>query len=199
MYSSKPSFIYGFHGLDKDIAFKILNQQEEFSQSDNSYDWLGKGTYFWENNYERAKQYAEESSQRKNSTIKNPFVLGAIIDLGNCLDLLDQKYLDFLLIAYNELEKILSKSGKPLPKNENFSKSDFDFKKRELDCAVIRYAHQLAQEAGESFDSVRAAFWEGDPLYDGASFRKQNHIQIAILNPDCIKGIFLPRNKKRYG
>ena len=33
---------------------------------------------------------------RKDSKIKTPFVLGAIIDLGNCLDLLDQKNLDLL-------------------------------------------------------------------------------------------------------
>ena len=44
------------------------------------------------------------------------------------------------------------------------------------------------------FDSVRAAFSEGKPLYDGARFMSQNHIQLAILNPNCIKGIFLPRD-----
>jgi hypothetical protein len=85
--------------------------------------------------------------------------------------------------------------SKKLPKNGTFGKNDFDFRKRELDCAVIRYAHQLAEEQGFCFDSVRAAFWEGEPLYNGAGFRKQNHIQIAILNPNCIKGIFLPRDK----
>lgn len=198
MYSNKPNFVYGFHGLDKDTAIKILNQESEFIQSDNSYDWLGKGTYFWENNYERAKQYAEEDSKRQNSKIKNPFVLGTVLDLGNCFDLLDQKHLDFLLFAYQELEKSLNYEGKTLPKNHGFGKNDFDFKKRELDCAVIRYAHKLAQEAGESFDSVRAAFWEGQSLYEGSGFRKQNHIQIAVLNPNCIKGIFLPRTKITY-
>ncbi len=196
MYSDKPNFVYGFHGLDKEIALKILNQEKDFIQSDNSYDWLGNGTYFWENNYERAKQYAEEDSTRKNSKIKNPFVLGAVIDLGNCFDLLDQKHLDFLLFAYQELEKLLKGEDKDLPKNLNFSSSDFDFKKRELDCAVIRYAHKIAQASGETFDSVRAAFWEGKELYEGAGFRKQNHIQIAVLNPNCIKGVFLPREKK---
>ncbi len=57
-------------------------------------------------------------------------------------------------------------------------------------------AHILAEEQGVTFDSVRAAFWEGKDLYPNAGFKKQNHIQIAIRNPDCIKGIFLPRNKK---
>ena len=70
-----------------------------------------------------------------------------------------------------------------------------DFKKRELDYAVIRYAHKLAREEGIYFDSVRAAFIEGEPLYPGSMFRKQNHIQIVVINPNCIKGIFLPREE----
>jgi len=196
LYSSKPAFVYGFHGLDKSVAFDILNQKTDFKPSNNNYDWLGEGVYFWENNYARAKEYAEVAAQRKESTIKDPFVLGSIIDLGNCLDLLDQKYLDFLKIAYESLKAYLASQNRELPTNSGFGPNDFDFKKRELDCAVIRYAHQLAEESGEKFDSVRAAFWEGEELYPGAGFRKGNHIQIAILNQNCIKGVFLPRELK---
>jgi hypothetical protein len=198
MYTAKPSFVYGFHGLDKEIALQILTQKEDFKHSNNHYDWLGHGVYFWENNYERAVQYAIETSKRKKSTIKEPFVLGTIIDLGNCLDLLDQKHLNFLAVAYEDLKKSLEIENKTLPINSSFSENDFDFRKRELDCAVIRHAHQLAKDEGEHFDSVRAAFWEGEPLYNGAGFKKQNHIQIAVLNPNCIKGIFLPRDKIEY-
>lgn len=196
MYSSKPAFVYGFHGLDKSVAFDILNQKTDFKPSNNNYDWLGEGVYFWENNYARAKEYAEVAAQRTGSTIKDPFVLGSIIDLGNCLDLLDQKYLDFLKIAYESLKAYLASQNRELPTNSAFGPNDFDFKKRELDCAVIRYAHQLAEESGEKFDSVRAAFWEGEELYPSAGFRKGNHIQIAILNQNCIKGVFLPRELK---
>jgi hypothetical protein len=198
MYTAKPSFVYGFHGLDKEIALQILTQKEDFKHSNNRFDWLGDGVYFWENNYERAVQYAIEASKRKKSTIKEPFVLGTIIDLGNCLDLLDQKYLDFLSFAYADLKQSLEIENKALPTNSSFSGNDFDFRKRELDCAVIRHAHQLAKDEGVHFDSVRAAFWEGEPLYEGAGFKKQNHIQIAVLNPNCIKGIFLPRDKIEY-
>ena len=195
MYSTKLSFVYGFHGLDREIAFRILNQEDNFRHSNNSYDWLGNGIYFWENNYQRAIQYAQEDSRRANSTIKTPFVLGAVLDLGNCLDLLDQMYIDFLATAFDVLKRYLERENKPLPKNTSFGKTDFDFKKRELDCAVIRYAHKLAKEEGIYFDSVRAAFIEGEPLYPGSMFRRQNHIQIAIINPNCIKGIFLPREE----
>eukprot|EP01013_Petalomonas_cantuscygni_P039963 TRINITY_DN71646_c0_g1_i1.p1 TRINITY_DN71646_c0_g1~~TRINITY_DN71646_c0_g1_i1.p1 ORF type:complete len:103 (+),score=0.26 TRINITY_DN71646_c0_g1_i1:182-490(+) len=96
MYSSKPTIVYGFHGLDKDIAISILNQKSEFKHSNNKYDWLGNGVYFWENNLERAHQYALQDSQRAASNVKDPFVLGAVIELGNCLDLLDQNIMIFL-------------------------------------------------------------------------------------------------------
>lgn len=198
MYSTKPSYVFGFHGLDKEVAFEILNQKKEFKHSNNDHDWLAHGIYFWENNYERAKQYAEEDMKRAKSKIKEPFVLGAILDLGNCLDLLDQKNLDLLKIAYIELKENLESQGLPLPKNSSFGNNDFDFKKRELDCAVIRYAHQLAADEGVYFDSVRAAFIEGEEIYENAGFKIQNHIQLAIINPNCIKGIFLPRKKVEF-
>ncbi|MGK0290608.1 MAG: hypothetical protein ACI86H_002067 [bacterium] len=196
MYKKKPAFVYGFHGMDESSAYKIVNQKEEFKQSDNLYDWLGKGTYFWENNLERAKQYAIEDSQRTNTKINNPFALGAVIDLGNCLDLLEQDYLDFLKMSYNEFNKEFE--GISLPRNTGFAPNDFDFRKRELDCAVIRWAHTLAAKEGIYFDTVRAAFWEGEELYPNAGFKMQNHIQIAVLNPNCIKGIFLPRDEVEF-
>ena len=195
MYSNQ--LVYGFHGIDKEIGLRILNQEQEFKLSNNRYDWLGDGIYFWENNLARAWQYAEIASKRKNSSIKTPYVLGAILELGNCLDLLNQKHLDFLAQSYDLLKALLT-DEKEFPKNTGFNKNDFDFKKRELDCAVIRMAHRYMKSKGIYFDSVRAAFWEGDELYEGAGFRKQNHIQIAILNPNCIKGVFLPRDKISY-
>lgn len=198
MYNIQPAFVLGFHGLDQDIAFQILNQKTTFDPSNNDYDWLGEGVYFWENNLERAKQYAVEDSQRRSTKIKTPFVLGAVIDLGNCLDLLNQDGLDFLAFAYQEFALSLSEQNMEMPANQSFTRADFDFKKRQLDCAVIRYAHSLAEKNGKRFDTVRAVFWEGESLYEGAGFKRYNHIQIAVLNPNCIKGIFLPREQVAY-
>ena len=195
LYSSMPSYVIGFHGCDEEVGLSVLNNHDYLRHSDNRYDWLGKGVYFWENSPERAKQHAEIAKKRNTSKIKKPFVIGAIIDLGDCLDLIDKKWLDFVSLAYTEMKKSLEEDGKELPSNKPFGKNDFDFKNRELDCAVIRYAHTLASADKRVFDSVRSAFLEGDELYPGAGFKKENHIQIAVINPNCIKGIFLPREK----
>ena len=85
MYSSKPSYVFGFHGLDENIGLKILNNETSFKHSNNDYDWLADGIYFWENNYQRAKDYAIEARKRNPAKIKKPFVLGTILDLKNCL------------------------------------------------------------------------------------------------------------------
>lgn len=200
MYSSKPAYVFGFHGLDENVGKAVLNHETELRHSTNNYDWLGHGVYFWENNLERALQYALEDSRREKSKIKKPFVIGAIIDLGNCFDLLEQGNLDLLAEAYELMSKELKKKRKVLPCNTAFHPNDFDFKKRELDCAAIRYAIDLVKKYGKKygykpFDSVRAAFWEGDELYPNAGFKTHNHIQLCIINPDCIKGVFLPRKK----
>jgi hypothetical protein len=182
--------------LDKDTALKILTHEEEFKHSTNMYDWLGSGVYFWENNLERARQFAEENSKRDPRKIKSPYAIGAILDLKNCLDLLDQKCLDFLKASFEHMQTSLVAEGKDMPRNSSFGSKDFDFKNRELDCATIRYAIQLAIDADQPFDSVRAAFHEGGALYETSGFSIKSHIQIAIINPDCIKGIFIPRNSK---
>lgn len=69
---------------------------------------------------------------------------------------------------------------------------------RYLDCAVIEYTHKFLEEKDQnSFDSVRATFIEGDPIYPSAGFYDKTHIQICIINPNCIKGVFLPRKRNR--
>lgn len=34
-------------------------------------------------------------------------------------------------------------------------------------------------------------FWDNNP---DAGFNEKSHIQLCIINPNCIKGFFLPRN-----
>ena len=54
----------------------------ELLASTNDYDWLGNGIYFWRNNEERTWEWANDLAKRKSSLVKEPAVIGAIIDLG---------------------------------------------------------------------------------------------------------------------
>ena len=58
MYPSKFGLIIGFHGCDKIVRDAIVSGNKGFYASKNAYDWLGSGMYFWENNYQRALDFA---------------------------------------------------------------------------------------------------------------------------------------------
>ena len=49
MYSTRPNLVLGFHGCDKETRNIIFTGSDSIFISDNPYDWLGHGTYFWEN------------------------------------------------------------------------------------------------------------------------------------------------------
>jgi len=198
VYSKRTGLIIGFHGCDEEVRDKVISQKGEVLKvSDNDYDWLGGGIYFWENNYNRAFEFATFLSKNpphnKKQKIKKPSVLGAVIDLGTCLDLLDSQYLSLLKIGYKELKKSEKTYGVKIPKNLPL-KENGDLLIRYLDCAVIQSIHQFNKDRNrKEFDSVRGVFFEGDELYPNAWFKENNHIQIAIRNPNCIKGYFVPR------
>jgi len=93
--------------------------------------------------------FAEE--QQKRGRIKSPAVLGAFIDLGHCLDLIDSYYLEDLKETYHKLKSAFELLGKPLPVNKATNMTD-DLIIRRLDCAVIQ-AH--VTDSSIKYDSVK--------------------------------------------
>jgi hypothetical protein len=187
------SFVLGYHGCDRSVAERLLAGKSEFKSSSNAHDWLGHGIYFWENNPKRAVDWASVMAKHPvfSKRVKLPYAVGAVIDLGNTLDLTEAISLDMVAQAYEGLTKLLALSATPLPQNKPGSDEDEDLVRRYLDCAVINYLHQVRKEENlTSFPTVRAAFHEGKPLYPGSAIRCKTHIQICVRNPIQIKGIF---------
>ncbi len=192
MYQSYPTLVLGFHGCDFSVGKDLVDGKDSFKASENEYDWLGSGMYFWENSEHRAKEWAE--CGRKNGQVESPCVVGAVIDLGFYLNLVDYFYLRILEEVYYTLRRDLEAAGSPIPQNKPGFSGDIDNLKRHLDCAVIKYLHSLREDSSlEPFDTVRGVFFEGDELYPNAGFKQKNHMQIAVRNPNCIKGFFWPR------
>src|SRR6266516_4806750 len=108
MYPAKPGLIIGLHGCHKKIRDSIVSGKTFIKASENDYDWLGHGIYFWENNQHPAFQFAKELKKFPRpgkEPIKTSAVLGAVIDMGFCLDLLDSEYLQLLRESYQTLEE----------------------------------------------------------------------------------------------
>lgn len=90
-----------------------------FKLSDNDYDWLGPGIYFWESNPQRGFDFAQEASRRHGSGIAKPFVIGAVIELGLCLDLTTSSGVDWVRIAYRSLVEVSRAADLDLPKTSS--------------------------------------------------------------------------------
>ncbi len=115
----QPFQIIGFHSFDRDVGLKVLNGETDLKLSNNSWDWLGQGIYFWEQNPSRALEYAIESSKRiqyNRRPIETPFVLGAIIELGYCLNLIEPGSIQILQEAYFGLEAYCKEAGETMPR-----------------------------------------------------------------------------------
>jgi hypothetical protein len=183
--------VLGYHGCLEPVASRLLTGEISIAQwvpSQNDYDWLGHGIYFWEHSPARAMQWAKEQADRHNGrrAVGAPAVVGAVIQLGACLDLTDVRHTQLLATAYEQVWEAYRAEGRRLPRNTG---GDQDLKKRQLDCLVINWLHQ---QSGGRFQTVRGAFPEGNPVYPGAKIRKETHIQIAVRDKACILGIFRP-------
>lgn len=190
MYLKLPNLVIGFHGCDMDVFERVIKRGESLKKSQNEYDWLGNGIYFWEQNYQRAYDWA-----RKSPKIKNPAVIGAVLDLGYCLNLTDSSSSERLKMGYDILKLRCEQANIEMPENIP-SEKVADILKRNLDCSVIQQIHDYNRENKlPEYDSVRGIFLEGDEVYPGACFREKTHVQICIINPNCIKGYFIPRTK----
>lgn len=175
----QPFQITGFHSCDKEVGMRIIRGEDKLIKSENSWDWLGPGVCFWEQNPYRALQYAIECAygkQKNNGSIKTPFVIGAIIELGNCLNLIEPNSIGIVKQAYRELHDTFKTTNVTMPVNKSPN--------RALDCAVIRYVHQSNVDQGFSaYDTIRSPFQEGGPIYEGSNFTARLHIEICVLNP----------------
>jgi hypothetical protein len=195
MFTRLPAFILGFDGCDAQVAQAVLAGESQLKPSKNTYDWLGEGVYFWEQNPLRALEFAREmmsvNTPSGQPRIKKPAVIGAVIDLGICLNLLDSKFLKTVSQAHASLLKLYEANGKNPPVNKQLRNST-DLIFRYLDCDVIEMIHENRRSTPTlpAFDTVRAVFVEGKPLYENAGFHEKNHIQICVRNPTSIQGVF---------
>lgn len=120
-YQRLPTWVLGFHGCDESIARAVLGDPtQHLEPSLNKWDWLGSGIYFWENDPARAMQFALEGMDGKvtRGRIRQPFVIGAVIDLALCCNLFDQAALREMQTAFIEWRKLFLGFGIALPKNK---------------------------------------------------------------------------------
>ncbi|NJK32148.1 MAG: hypothetical protein HC927_06910 [Deltaproteobacteria bacterium] len=136
--------VIGYHGCEESVAEEIL-AGKDLLPSRNTYDWLGHGTYFWEFGLDRAIEWGNTKAQAKPG--ERGAVIGAVIQTGNCFDLLDTRYVADLRAAYLDWER--DGRGASLV-NRGLA--------RHLDCAFFNWYFDQARASGVDYDTSAPYF-----------------------------------------
>lgn len=162
----EPITVIGYHGTSTQLARKIIS--EGFKASQNPWDWLGHGAYFWQDAPKRAFQWAKERH-------RDPCVVAARIELSGFIDLLDLEGMETLksVAAGYQLH-----AGNTRPANLN--------KMNRLDCAIFNLTTSMLSLDDVLVSGYRAACVEGKPLTIGSPIHDESHVQIVVLDEDAI-------------
>ena len=167
--------VYGYHGTSMDAAIEII--ESGFKPSNNDYDWLGEGVYFWQDAPIRAKQWAQSVYPQQ------PAVIKSLIRLDNCIDLLDVGWIPSIRALYNRFVEDYQSSNLPLP-TQNPGRS----KAHRLDCALFDYAvSSINRSSNQEIETIRSVFVEGEDIYPNSAIYDLGHVQIAVRNTQLIK------------
>jgi hypothetical protein len=172
--------VVGYHGCQRPFADRVRSGQitpAQWQPSQNVFDWSGEGIYFWEDSRTRAEQWAVEQFGDEAD------VLEVVVDLGQCLNLLESTYHEALRATYRNLRTVYRSQGWTLPKNKR--------NQHDLDCLVmnkfVKFMERFEGQQGIRFQTVRGVFEEGRPLFPGSAIRTQSHIQIAVRDVTCLR------------
>jgi hypothetical protein len=189
LHHLSSAFVLGYHGCDRDVGERLI-AGSPFVASENEYDWLGSGVYFWEANPRRGLEFAIQLQRwrmGKANQIKEPFVVGAAIDPGFCLDLTTSTGIQAVASTHPDFLEYCAKANVRVPANEGGP----DFVFRRLDCAVINHLHKIRETARlPPFETVRGVFIEGRRIYPESGFFEKTHVQLCVRDLSCIKGVF---------
>jgi hypothetical protein len=173
--SNMPVFVTGYHGCHIDVANDIVSGAG-FRPSENGYDWLGAGIYFWEDGPSRAAEWARYKFGDSGTVVK------ANISLEHCLNLLDTAHFERMEQSYLGIVRTSEQLGLAVPKNTR--------KLHELDYVVIEtYCWDAVASGGNAFQTVRGCFPEGKPLYAGSKILRETHIQVSVRDRGCISEV----------
>jgi len=121
-FSDYHRTVIAYHGTTVETAERLV-AGEDFQPSDQDDEWFGKGIYFWEHAFQQAWRWAKKKDKM------NPAVVGAVLRLGNCFDLLDTGNVAVLRDFHEKYVAKIQVAGLGLAVNV--------WNRKSLDCAVF--------------------------------------------------------------
>jgi hypothetical protein len=166
--------IRGYHGTSVTHAAGIL--RDGFLPSDNEYDCLGDGVYFFEEGLAQAGAWATRAHPSE------PAVVRADVRLEDCMDLKDGVgWVPLLAQAHDEVLRVSREQGLALPRQTGSA--------HRLDRVLIEVTVAILEREGTRIRAVRAVFAEGAPAFPGSFLSEGSHVQVAVRDADLISNV----------
>jgi hypothetical protein len=166
--------IRGYHGTSATHAAVIL--RDGFRPSDNDYDCLGDGVYFFEDGAAEAGAWATRAHPSE------PAVVRADVRLEDCMDLKDSiGWVPLLAQAHDQMLRVSREHGVPLPRQTSNT--------HRLDRVLIEVMVAILAREGTRIRAVRAVFAEGAPAFPGSFLSEGFHVQVAVRDADLISNV----------
>lgn len=144
--------LIGYHGCDITTRDGLVTGRLQPKPSQNPYDWLYDGMYFFEGDSARALKLAKAASGRPTQSltrqpIATPAVVGVVLDIDRIFDLTTQNGIDNFAVAAANIEAAYKHDGKPVPKNAPAFEGDTENLHRAFDREVCRMVHEYRNTA----------------------------------------------------
>src|SRR5262249_36904046 len=125
-------------------------------------------------------------------------VLGSMIRLGNCFDLLDPENVRDLSELYQTHKRTVELAGGKIAANVR--------SRKRLNGSVFEFAYAASEDEGQSVDTCRAVFLpskdskrasnDDKMLRAGCGINPIAHVQICVRKPSCILGTWLVKPRE---
>lgn len=187
-----PRIVRAFHGTTLSNARAILSGSSPFQPSANAHDWLGHGIYFFEESQTLALDWAvgKVGSLAALGRTEEPAVIGADLQLDDCLDICSGDWGPALSLIHRRLSATLKTQHGPVTTTAagrhvvladiQMPGSTWTF--NYTDCAVMDAIVRDQQKIGRKITSKRAAFADGSQLYPNSYLLSRTHVQIAVID-----------------
>lgn len=174
MADAAQRVVRGYHGTSAAHAAVIL--RDGFLPSDNDYDCLGDGVYFFEDGLVQAGGWATRVDPCE------PAVVRADVRLEDCMDLRDSVgWVPLLAQVHGEVLRVSRQHGLLLPRQTASA--------HRLDRLIIEVAVAILEREGIRTRAVRAVFAEGAPAFPGSFLSEGFHVQVAVRDADLISNV----------
>jgi hypothetical protein len=193
----RKSHIYGFHATDKANVDSILTERY-VKPSEHWYDWLGYGSYFYQEAPLRALKWLTQEKHEGTVRASEAALVVAKIRVQKFIDLLSPQWVEVIRNTYARLHLETADKVAKLRQLQPPHRMGGMAGPHPLDKYIIDTAVGAAKKKRDDVKGVRSIFYDGDLIFDDSHLFDRQHIQIAVVDRSVVEDLWEDMDCQHY-